>query len=184
MILFNRNSRLIAAFADGLIMRSFLILAISLSVLFSGGCATLLRGSRQTLAFDTVPPEAQVWIDGKMYVSPVKVTLRRKKVHEVIIAKPGYRTLKFALDPQWDGVSLVGNIILPGGSVGLVIDQMSGADENFFKLAKIDLVPTTQPDQPPLVLNDFKGHLMTDDQLRQAVDADRLDRAQFFRGEP
>jgi hypothetical protein len=165
-------------------MRTLIISAIMLSVLFCGGCATLLRGSQQTLTFQTVPSEAQISIDGKSYTSPADVKLRRKEVHEVIISREGYRTLKFAIDPQWDGVSLVGNIILPGGSVGLVLDNASGADENFFKLAKIDLVPSTQPDEPPLVLNDFKGHLLTDEQLRQAVTADRLDRAQFFRGEP
>jgi len=165
-------------------MRTIILPAIILSVSFCGGCATLLRGSQQTLAFRTVPPDAQIFVDGRTYTAPVDVTLRRKKMHEVIVWREGYRTVEFALDPQWDGVSLVGNIILPGGSVGLIVDQVSGADQNFFKLAKIDLVPTTQPDLPPLVLNDFKGHLMTDEQLRQAVAADRLDRAQFFRGEP
>jgi hypothetical protein len=165
-------------------MRTLIALAITLSVVFCGGCATLLRGSRQTLSFQTIPSEAEIRVDGGIYTSPADVQLLRKKVHQVIISKDGYRTLKFAIDPQWDGVSLVGNIILPGGSVGLVIDNASGADQNFFKLAKIDLVPSTQPDEPPLVLNDFKGHLLTDAQMRQAVAADQLDRAQFFRGEP
>jgi hypothetical protein len=68
--------------------------------------------------------------------------------------------------------------------VGLVIDNASGADQNFFKLAKIDLIPTTQPDEMPLVLNDYKGHLLTNAQVEAAAAADRLDRAQFFRGEP
>ena len=165
-------------------MRACILLVIMLSVLICGGCATLLRGSRQTLSFETIPSEAQIAIDGASYKSPVDVNLRRKVVHEVVISKEGYRTLKFAIDPQWDGISLVGNIILPGGSVGLVVDKVSGADQNFFKLAKIDLVPSTRPDEPPLVLNDYKGHLLTNEQLRQAAVADRLDRAQFFRGEP
>jgi hypothetical protein len=170
--------------ADEKIMRTVIISTVMLSVLFCGGCATLLRGTEQTLTFQTVPSGAEVFVDGTMYTSPVDVKLRRKAVHRVTIAKEGYRTLRFLIDPQWDGVSLVGNIILPGGSVGLVIDNANGADQNFFKLAKIELVPSTQPDEPPLVLNDFKGHLLTDWQLRQAVAADRLDRAQFFRGEP
>ncbi len=165
-------------------MRTHVISAIMLSVLFCGGCATVLRGSRQTLTFQTVPSEAQVLVDGKSYTSPAKVSLRRKEVHHIIVSREGYRTLWFAMDPEVDGVSLVGNIILPGGSVGWVIDQVDGASQTFFKLAKIDMVPSTQPDEPPLVLNDFKGHLLTDDQLRQAVAADKLDRAQFFRGEP
>jgi hypothetical protein len=165
-------------------MRTNILLAIMLSVPLCGGCATLLRGSQQKLSFQTVPSDAEVFVDGTMYTSPVEVNLRRKVVHRVTIAKEGYRTLRFLIDPQWDGVSLVGNIILPGGSVGLIIDSASGADQNFFKLAKIDLVPATQPDETPLVLNDFKGHLLTDWQLKQAVAADRLDRARFFRGEP
>jgi hypothetical protein len=165
-------------------MRTTILAAIMLSVLSCGGCATLLRGSRQTLTFTTVPSEAEIWIDGKSYTSPVEVTLRRKSIHQVVVSKDGYRTMKFAIDPEWDGVSLVGNIILPGGSVGLVIDNASGADQNFFKLAKIDLIPTTQPDEMPLVLNDYKGHLLTNAQVEAAAAADRLDRAQFFRGEP
>ena len=165
-------------------MRKVIIAVVMLSVPICGGCATLLRGTRQTLSFRTIPSEAEITIDGKSYTSPVEVELRRKSVHQVIVSKEGYRTLKFAIDPQWDGVSLVGNIILPGGSVGLVIDNANGADQNFFTLAKIELVPSTRPDEPPLALNDFKGHLLTDAQLKAAVTADRLDRSQFFRGEP
>jgi hypothetical protein len=165
-------------------MRKLIYLVIMLSVPICGGCATLLRGSRQTMSFETEPTGALVIVDGKSHYSPVKVVLARKEVHEVLIRMTGYRTVKFAIDPQWDGVSLVGNIILPGGSVGLVIDAADGADRNFYKLAKIDLIPTTQPDEAPLVLNDFKGHLLTNSQVQEASEADRLDRAQFFRGEP
>jgi PEGA domain len=165
-------------------MRITTYLAMVLSVPFCGGCATLLRGSRQTLSFRTIPSGAQIDIDGKTYISPADVSLRRKEAHTVVITKEGYRTLKFALDSEMDGISLVGNIILPGGSVGLVVDVADGADKNFFKLAKIDLIPSTQPDEPAVVLNDFKGHLLTDEQVKQAVVFDRQDRTQFFRGEP
>ena len=165
-------------------MRTTKFLAMLLSVPFCGGCATLLRGSHQTLSLETVPSEARIDIDGKTLVSPAKVDLDRKKSYPVVVSKEGYRTLKFVVNSQWDGISLVGNIILPGGSVGLVVDAADGADKNFFKLAKIDLVPSTQPSEPPLVLNDFKGHLLTDEQVKEAIAADRSDRTQFFRGEP
>lgn len=165
-------------------MRKIIPAVIALSVLICGGCATILRGTKQTLSFETVPSKAHLSVDGKNYTTPAEVTLARKEAHNVIISKDGYRTLKFVIHPLWDGVSLVGNIILPGGSVGLVIDNANGADQTFFKLAKIDLVASTRPDEPPLVLNDYKGNLVTDGQMRQAVAADRLDRSQFFRGEP
>jgi hypothetical protein len=165
-------------------MRTILITLIMLSVPICSGCATLLRGSTQKLNFQTVPSGAQLIVDGKQYTTPAEVKLARKNAHHVVVSKDGYRTMKFTVDPMWDGISLVGNIIMPGGSVGLVIDDVNGADKTFFKLAKINLVPATQPDEPTLVLNDYKGHLLTDAQVKQAVRADRLDRAQFFRGEP
>jgi hypothetical protein len=165
-------------------MRKTICLAMMLSVPFFGGCATILRGTHQDVEIRTVPSGASVMVDGKPYTSPVKVSLARKQVHQVVIAKEGYRSLKFAIDPIWDGVSLVGNIIMPGGSVGLIYDAADGADKTFYKLAKIELTPTTQPDQAPLVLHDFKGHLLTTEQVAQAERADRLDRSEFFRGQP
>jgi PEGA domain len=165
-------------------MRKTILFWLLLSVLPAGGCATLLRGPRQTLTFHTDPTEAQVIVDGKAYTSPVSVSLARKYKHDVEIKKWGYRTLKFSIDPQWDGVSLVGNIILPGGSAGLVIDHVVGSDEMFYALARIKLMPATQPDEPPVVLDDFKGHLMTETEVAADVQAERRDRAQFFRGEP
>lgn len=161
----------------------FLTLAL-LSVPFLAGCATLLRGGRQTMTFRTVPSGAIVKVDGRSYVSPVRVSLQRKYTHDVVVKKWGYRTLKFTIDPQWDGISLVGNIILPGGSAGLVVDRVVGSDRMFYGLATIRLMPSTRPDEPPIVLNDFKGHLMTDAQVASDIQAERRDRAQFFRGEP
>jgi hypothetical protein len=158
--------------------------AALLSVLFLSGCATLLRGPRQTMTFQTVPTGAVVQVDDRSYVTPVRVSLERKDEHHVVIKKWGYRTLEFTLDPEWDGISLVGNIILPGGSAGLVIDRAVGSDRMFYALARITLMPSTQPDEPPLVLNDFKGHLLTDSEVAADVLAERRDRAQFFRGEP
>jgi hypothetical protein len=154
-----------------------------LSVLFCGGCATLMRGPRQTLNFLTNPSLARVTVDGLVYASPFSVSLRRKEGHHVTIEKPGYRTLEFSIDPQWDAMSLVGNILIPGGCVGLVADQISGANKAFYDLAEIHLQPTTRPDAP-LLLYDYKGHLLTSREVASAVEANRIDRAQFFRGEP
>lgn len=155
-------------------------------VSLSGGCATVLRGSHQTMTFATNPTGADVVVDEMTYKSPVSLSLRRKFSHPVTISMKGYRTVKFVIDPQWDGISLVGNIIMPGGSVGLVADRISGADLSFYQLAKINLPPELPgpKTEPPLVLNDFKGHLLTDAQVQQAVVADRRDRSQFFRGQP
>jgi hypothetical protein len=165
-------------------MRRAIVFAGILMMSMSGGCATLLRGTHQTINVKTEPEGATVNVDGKAFTSPADVDLRRKESHVVAISKEGYRTIQFDLDPQWDGVSLVGNMILPGGSIGLIYDSTSGADKNFYALARIDLPPATQPGEGPLVLKDYKGHLLTDEQYDAAVLADRNDRSQFFRGEP
>jgi hypothetical protein len=123
-------------------------------------------------------------VDGKWYTTPVKLSLARKTVHSVLVEKEGYRSIKFEIDPIWDGVSLVGNIIMPGGSIGLVYDAADGADHNFYHLAKIRMVPSTRPDETPLALADFKGELLTDGQVQAAEKANRLDRSQFWRGQP
>jgi PEGA domain len=163
--------------------RAWMCLA-GLSICFAGGCATLVRGTHQTLDFQTNPTAATVDIDGKSYVTPAKVDVARRHDYDVTVHKEGYRTVLFTIDPEWDGLSLVGNIILPGGSAGIVYDRMNGADRAFYQMAVIDLTPATQPTDPPMRLRNFKGHLLTDEQYAAALKADRNDRSQFFEGQP
>jgi hypothetical protein len=165
-------------------MRTNWLWTVLLSVPLCGGCNTVLRGAHETMTFETVPTPATVIVDGKPYTSPAEMSLMRRLSHKVLIERPGYRTVQFSIDPQWDGTSLIGAIIIPGGSIGLVADRVSGADMMFYKLAVIQLVPTTQPEAAPLVLNDFKGHLLTDREVAEAIEADKNDRSQFFRGQP
>ena len=165
-------------------MRGRIRWALCISLLLCGGCATLMRGTHQSLKITTDPGGATVQVDGRSYTTPAEVDLPRRQAHQVVISKPGYRTVEFKLDPQWDGMSLVGNMMLPGGSIGFVTDTANGADKAFFDLARVELVPTTRPSEPPLELKDYKGQLLTDGQYAQAVEADLNDRAQFFRGEP
>jgi len=165
-------------------MRLILNCIILPALLISTGCATILRGTRQNIEFTTKPTGATVQIDDKTLISPCVLNLKRSQNYPVIVSRAGYCTMMFDLTPQWDGVSLVGNLILPGGSAGLIMDTADGADHNFFDMADIVMIPTTEPSEPHLRLNVFKGHLLTDPELAVAIRADRLDRSQFFRGEP
>jgi hypothetical protein len=164
--------------------RIFFGLAALSVLLTNGGCATIVRGTHQTVSVDTDPPGVKVLVDGRQYITPAEISLRRKVPHQAILEKDGYRTIVFNLSPEWDGVSLVGAIVIPGGTLGLVADRETGADMNFYTLAKIKMVPSTRPSEPPVVLTGYKGRLLTDDQYFQALAYDRSDRSQFFRGEP
>jgi hypothetical protein len=143
-----------------------------------------MRGTEQTVKFDTVPTGANVAIAGQRLTTPAEISLKRKTTYSVVISKPQYRTIEFTLEPEWDGVSLVGNLIIPGGSAGFVVDTADGADKRFYELTEIDMLPSTRPTDSAVLLKDYKGHLLTDDQLAIAIEADRKDKSQFFRGQP
>jgi hypothetical protein len=161
--------------------------ALCLNILLCGtlgGCATLLRGTHEKMDFATNPSGATLAIGGKTYQTPAVVDLKRKAVYPVIITMPGYRTIQFNLVSEWDGVSLVTNLIVPGGSAGMIYDRLNGSDMSFYKLTRINLEPATRPDDPPVVLRPFEGLLLDNVQYAQAVEFDRKDRSRFFRGEP
>src|SRR5207244_3806095 len=49
----------------------------------STGCATLVRGDKQKVKFQTNAPNATVAVDGKSYSAPAVVPLARKKPHTI-----------------------------------------------------------------------------------------------------
>jgi hypothetical protein len=168
-------------------MRNNMPWALCLNILLCGalgGCATILRGTHEKMDFSTNPSGASVAIGGNTYQTPAVVDLKRKAVYPVIITMPGYRTIHFDLVSEWDGVSLVANLIVPGGSAGMIYDRLNGSDHSFHKLARINLEPSTRPDEPPVLLRPFEGLLMDNVQYAQAVEFERKDHARFFRGEP
>jgi len=64
-------------------------LASALMLLCVGtGCATVLRGDKQKVKFETDPPVANLSVDGKDYKTPIEVTLKRKDTHNVIVSLP------------------------------------------------------------------------------------------------
>lgn len=76
---------------------SFMLLScISLT-----SCASILRGTTQRVAITSEPSEAEITINGKCYGhSPQIVSLKRKRAHEVIVAKEGYQTEHIHLEPE------------------------------------------------------------------------------------
>src|SRR5690349_9376158 len=108
------------------VMLKFTLGFCTLLIFMGTGCATLVRGDKQKMKFDTDPTGATVNVDGKDYTAPTTVVLKRKEPHNVTISHPGYQTINFALNSQWDGASL-GNIALPGGSAGFGLDTVNGA---------------------------------------------------------
>lgn len=159
-------------------MRQLALGALMVAMLACGGCATVVRGERQAIKFRTEPAGAQVEIDGRTYTTPAKVELKRSGEYRVTVSKAGYRTVVFPMKAQWDAMSL-GNMLIPGGSIGIVADTLKGADKAFYQVAVIQL-PEGGGDEPPLELENYRGQLVTREEYQRLYKADRDPERAFY----
>ena len=90
------------------------------------GCASIINGTRQKVTVTTDPAGAIV-TDGKnCWTTPATISLPRKQAHPLFISKAGYKMQSVRLR-QVASAAIIGNILLPGGFIGLGIDTISGA---------------------------------------------------------
>ena len=123
---------------------SVLLLCI-LTILMNTGCATLIDGTTQDIAFTTEPSGANITIDGKTLQTPTSFELQRKKKYIAEITMPGYHPVQIQLEHQLNGWAL-GNILL-GGIVGGIIDYKTGSINNI-NPSEVHFVmtPTSEPE--------------------------------------
>jgi hypothetical protein len=87
---------------------AFGIIAIAL---FSAGCCSVIKGTKQAVTFESNPEGAQVLIDGvSMGVTPLTTKLKKNAYDTIMIKKDGYATQTQSLEKKYDGLALV-NII-------------------------------------------------------------------------
>jgi hypothetical protein len=130
-------------------MRSGLVSVTTIGLLL-GACNTVTRGTEETVTITAKPASARIWtsLGHSCAGSPCEVKVERKTDFTVFAEakgyQPGFVEVKSKLtDKAAPGV--VGNAILPGGSVGLVVDAASGAMlDHEPNPAHIDLVRATQ----------------------------------------
>jgi len=112
-------------------------LALSaVSVLLLASCASIIKGTKHSLAIGSSPSEARVLVHrateaGKGLqiaeaVTPATLELSRKHEYLVTISQPGYTSVEVPV--LHDGVEgwYYGNILC-GGPIGLVVDYVDGA---------------------------------------------------------
>ncbi len=108
---------------------------------FAGGtgCATIIKGTRQSVSVFATPADAKVTIydgSGSVVTSqapPVTVSLPRGRgyfssgEYRVQIEKPGYTPAVITISGSLNGWYIVGNLFI-GGLIGwLVVDPLTGA---------------------------------------------------------
>jgi hypothetical protein len=132
------------------------------------GCSTLSRGSHQTVTFKSDAPDATVYVGKKTLPLPATVELSRKETYTVLMTAPGRQAVQFEMKPKFDGISL-GNLIYPGGSIGLLTDFLTGSDKKFATVKEVPLPPANgeAAGEPTLVLlHHHEGQLLTRQEIR------------------
>lgn len=106
-----------------LLNKKNLIILISTSILFSG-CATILSGDRQKLTIHSMPTNAFVSIDGRLYgKTPLEVEIK-KGLSKVTLQKDGYYPTVFSLESKLDSNTLWG--IYPLVGLPITTDMSQG----------------------------------------------------------
>jgi hypothetical protein len=111
------------------------------------GCNTVMRGTEETVTITTRPASARIWtsLGQGCPQSPCTVRVARKTEFTAHAAARGYQPGSLVVSSKLTSQAapgVVGNAIIPGGSVGLVVDVATGAMlDHTPNPAHIDLVP-------------------------------------------
>lgn len=101
-----------------------------LAALWFSGCATVTRGTKDTLVVESDPAGAEVRLStGQTGKTPTSFKLPRGDSLVVTIAKEGYETVMVNVNSQVVGAGaagMAGNVLV-GGFIGAGVDAFSGA---------------------------------------------------------
>lgn len=117
-------------------MRLLLNSTVLATVVSLSACATITKGTEDTVKFESSPSAANVTISetrGMLTdltcVTPCVKEVNRKWTYRVTFTKQGYEPLSQLLEPKFSGdgaAGMAGNIFL-GGIVGMGVDASTGA---------------------------------------------------------
>ena len=116
---------------SGELMKNFLrgwaVVVVGLAL---SSCATVTRGTRDTLVVESEPSGARVSLStGERGVTPTSFNLARKQPVTVTLEKFGYETAYVNVTPTVvgaGGAGMAGNILL-GGVIGAAVDIGTGS---------------------------------------------------------
>ncbi len=109
------------------------------------GCATVMHGTKQAVAINTVPAGAFVDVDGQRLQTPCAPRLARSKDHTLVVSMPGYRTEKCHV-ARMPTRAILGNI-WAGGLIGMGVDAATGANNKLVPEC-FELVLVAEPAKP------------------------------------
>lgn len=131
------------------------------SAVLLNGCATVVNGSHQDVAFSTVPEGSAVKVfGGPNCVTPCKMKLLRKNSVRVDVTQAGYKPAYVLMRSKAGGATF-GNV-LAGGLIGVVVDASNGSN-NFLSPdpLKLRLAAEGSADEPKLIDKNGKEELLS-----------------------
>lgn len=100
------------------------------AALLLGGCATITRGTTDTLVITSEPPNADVRLsNGLTCRTPCSLSVDRDEELVVTITREGYEPVEATVTPKVAGAGaagMAGNVVF-GGLIGAAVDAGSGA---------------------------------------------------------
>jgi predicted small secreted protein len=111
------------------------VAVVFVACFFVTSCATLFKGTKEDVRFESKPTNAEVWIDGvKFGNAPIAVTLESKKTYTIEF-RLGEKTKTVRLTNHMSAGYLVLDIL--AGLVPVIIDAATGA---WMKLDSNDVI--------------------------------------------
>ncbi|HXY62289.1 MAG TPA: hypothetical protein VEJ22_05090 [Nitrospirota bacterium] len=125
---------------------SLILIVTVVSVAILSGCATITKGSSQTMTVDTKPPGARCILSrvgqkiAEVNSTPGSITVKKSSDPiSVSCTKDGYQESAGTLESHFQAMTF-GNILF-GGLIGVVVDSSSGAAHEYEPLVTITLIP-------------------------------------------
>ena len=120
-------------------------LAVVMTGLLLGGCATFAEGTSQSVSVDTWPAGATCRVTrygeqlGTIASTPGSTRIDKSKADiGFTCSKPGFQTAYITVTPTFKETTLISN----WGPVGLGVDAMSGANYAYPDLVRLNLAPS------------------------------------------
>lgn len=111
-------------------MKPVFTAALCAAALWTSGCATIIRGSNDTVQISSSPTGADVKLsNGMTGRTPVAFKLPRSIPVVVEFKRVGYEDTSVSIVPKFSGaggVGMAGNVVA-GGIIGIAVDSVSGA---------------------------------------------------------
>lgn len=88
-------------------MKTILVLLASIA-LFGSGCASIIKGTSQSVTVTSEPSNAKVFFDGQnLGNTPLTVKLKKNKYDTISVQKSGYESQTRPIDKSFDAVALL-----------------------------------------------------------------------------